>query len=145
MEVGVKKIAISLVLAASLGLAACSGKEQAAGDITEAEGDITQVVEDAAKAQKAASLTPELKAALSAAKGNATALGKVWEKANANSVTSVADEANLQLENLLLPQANAAKRSSDALAITKQAPLGSPARVKLQAIDNALLLKETKQ
>lgn len=135
-----RKLAISLILASSLALAAC-GSEKAPN---EPLGDAATAVASAEEAKVTAEKRAALESQLSEAKGDAARLKKVWEDASAAKATDIADAADKALQTILLPQANAAKRSTEILALKKQAPIGSKTFNELNKKDGEFLAAEAK-
>ena len=141
MEVRMKKITLSLVLAASLGLAACGSDTSV---VKEDFGD-AQAAVDAAETQKtAAVIKGQLTLRLEQSGNDIPTLKKLYEEASAAGVDSVAAAVDKKLEAEFLPKAKAAKRSSEVLALKKQLPIGSPIFKKLDVIDGQLLDAEAK-
>lgn len=136
-----KKVAIYLLIAASLGLAACSSSDPV---VQEGPGDAAVAVKTAEDSAAAARERLVLEKQLEHADGDIGLLGKVWEDATAAKATDIADAANKALLGILKPKAEAAKRSSDILALKRQLPPSSPAYRELDTYDRKLLEAEMK-
>lgn len=136
-----KSSTLSLVLTASVALAACSSESEV---VREDFGD-AQTAVDRAEAQKTAAVQAgQLRSRLSQAGDDISLLKLIYEDASAAGIESIAEAADKKLEQQVLPKAKAAKRSSEVLALKKQLPIGSPIFKKLDVIDGALLDAETK-
>lgn len=141
MEVTMKKIAISLVLAASYGLAACGSASTA---VEEDPGDARIAVDTAEAKKTAAIIEGRLKTQLDLAGTDIASLKQVYEDAMSAGVDSIATAVDKKLEAEILPKAQAAKRSSEVLALKKQVSIGSPIFKKLDVLDMKLLDAEMK-
>lgn len=132
-----RKLAISLVCCSALTLAACSTEKPA-----EESGDAAAAVATAEDAKAKAEKRSDLENRMKQAAGDLALLKSVWEDANAAGEDDIKDAANKAVETLILPKAEAAKRSNEILALKKQVAIGSPAFKKLNERDGELLAKE---
>ena len=136
-----QRISVPIVLAALACLAACGSASTA---VEEDTGDARIAVDNAEAQKTAAIIGGRLKTQLDQAGTDITSLKKVYEDAMSAGAESVATAADKKLEAEILPKAQAAKRSSEVLALKKQVPIGSPLFKKLDVLDMKLLDAEMK-